>query len=57
MPHTNAFLDKLASSSLRLNKSLLLLGALVLLLLGISYLGYSACSKSSATPCSFTSPG
>ncbi|WP_095189887.1 hybrid sensor histidine kinase/response regulator [Pseudomonas sp. Irchel 3E19] len=39
MPHTNAFLDKLASSSLRLNKSLLLLGALVLLLLGISYLG------------------
>ncbi|MBF6035707.1 response regulator [Pseudomonas sp. P155] len=39
MPHTNAFLDKLASSSLRLNKSLLLLGALVLLLLGISYVG------------------
>ncbi|MFJ2459380.1 ATP-binding protein [Pseudomonas neuropathica] len=39
MPHTNAFLDKLASSSLRLNKTLLLLGALVLLLLGISYLG------------------
>jgi two-component system capsular synthesis sensor histidine kinase RcsC len=39
MPHTNAFLDKLASSSLRLNKTLLLLGALVLLLLGISYVG------------------
>lgn len=39
MPHPNAFLEKLASSSLRLNKGLLILGALVLLLLGISYLG------------------
>ena len=35
----NAFLEKLASSSLRLNKGLMVLGALVLLLLGISYLG------------------
>ncbi|AVX88713.1 hybrid sensor histidine kinase/response regulator [Pseudomonas koreensis] len=39
MPQTNAFLDKLASSSLRLNKSLPVLGALVLFLLGVSYLG------------------
>lgn len=39
MPHPNAFLEKLANSSLRLNKGLLVLGALVLLLLGISYLG------------------
>ena len=39
MPHPNAFLEKLASSSSRLNKSLLALGALVLLLLGISYVG------------------
>ena len=39
MPHPNAFLEKLASSSLRLNKGLLILAALVLLLLGISYLG------------------
>ncbi|MBC3272212.1 response regulator [Pseudomonas sp. SWRI81] len=39
MPHPNAFLEKLASSSQRLNKGLLILGALVLLLLGISYLG------------------
>ncbi|MEZ1322164.1 response regulator [Pseudomonas fluorescens] len=39
MPHPNALLEKLASSSLRLNKGLLILGALVLLLLGISYLG------------------
>ena len=39
MPHTNALLEKLASSSLRLNKGLLVLGALVPLLLGISYLG------------------
>lgn len=35
----NAFLEKLTSSSLRLNKGLQVLGALVLLLLGISYLG------------------
>ncbi|VVN53936.1 Sensor histidine kinase RcsC [Pseudomonas fluorescens] len=39
MQHPNAFLEKLASSSLRLNKGLLVLGALALLLLGISYLG------------------
>ncbi|WP_047540857.1 hybrid sensor histidine kinase/response regulator [Pseudomonas simiae] len=39
MHHPNAFLEKLTSSSLRLNKGLLVLGALVLLLLGISYLG------------------
>lgn len=39
MPHPNALLEKLASSSQRLNKGLLILGALVLLLLGISYLG------------------
>ena len=39
MHHPNAFLDKLTSSSLRLNKGLLVLGALVLLLLGISYVG------------------
>ncbi|WP_248750406.1 hybrid sensor histidine kinase/response regulator [Pseudomonas sp. MWU15-20650] len=39
MQHPNAFLEKLASSSLRLNKSLLVLGALMLLLLGVSYLG------------------
>ncbi|WP_236189201.1 hybrid sensor histidine kinase/response regulator [Pseudomonas pharyngis] len=39
MPRPNTFLEKLASSSSRLNKSLLVLGALVLLLLGISYLG------------------
>ncbi|MCT8947710.1 hybrid sensor histidine kinase/response regulator [Pseudomonas iridis] len=39
MSHPNAFLEKLASSSSRLNKSLLMLGALVLLLLGISYVG------------------
>ena len=39
MPHPNALLEKLASSSSRLNKSLLVLGALLLLLLGISYVG------------------
>ncbi|WP_339429046.1 hybrid sensor histidine kinase/response regulator [Pseudomonas taetrolens] len=39
MPYPNAFLEKLASSSQRLNKGLVVLGALVLLLLGISYLG------------------
>lgn len=39
MPRHNAFLEKLASSSSRLNKGLLVLGALVLLLLGVSYLG------------------
>ncbi|MBI6631711.1 response regulator [Pseudomonas paralactis] len=39
MPHTNALLEKLASSSLRLNKGLLVLGALVPLLLGTSYIG------------------
>lgn len=39
MPDPNALLDRLASSSLRLNKGLLVLGALVLLLLGISYVG------------------
>jgi len=39
MQHPNALLEKLASSSLRLNRGLLVLGALVLLLLGISYLG------------------
>lgn len=39
MPHPNAFLEKLARSSLRLNKGVMVLGALVLLLLGISYLG------------------
>ena len=39
MHHPNAFLEKLTSSSLRLNKGLLVLGALVLLLLGISFLG------------------
>ncbi|MGE8420900.1 ATP-binding protein [Pseudomonas sp.] len=39
MPHHNAFLENLASSSLRLNKGLLVLAALVLLLLGISYVG------------------
>jgi two-component system capsular synthesis sensor histidine kinase RcsC len=39
MPHPNALLEKLASSSQRLNKGLPILGALVLLLLGISYLG------------------
>lgn len=39
MPHPNAFLERLVSNSLRLNKGLLMLGALVLLLLGISYLG------------------
>ena len=31
MPHPNAFLEKLARSSLRLNKGLMVLGALVLL--------------------------
>ncbi|MEJ6818865.1 ATP-binding protein [Pseudomonas sp. LF-5] len=39
MPHPNALLEKLASSSSRLNRSLLVLGALMLLLLGISYVG------------------
>ena len=39
MPHPNALMEKLASSSSRLNKSLLVLGALVLLLMGVSYLG------------------
>ncbi len=39
MHHPDAFLEKLASSSLRLNKGLMVLGALVLLLLGISALG------------------
>ncbi|MGO2451872.1 ATP-binding protein [Pseudomonas taetrolens] len=39
MHQPNTFLEKLASSSLRLNKGLLVLAALVLLLLGISYLG------------------
>ena len=39
MSHPNALLEKLASSSLRSNKSLIVLGALVLLLLGISYVG------------------
>ncbi|MDR9877920.1 ATP-binding protein [Pseudomonas allii] len=39
MHHPNAFLEKLTSSSLRLNKGLLVLGALAVLLLGISYLG------------------
>ncbi|QHF45613.1 hybrid sensor histidine kinase/response regulator [Pseudomonas sp. S35] len=39
MQHPNAFLEKLASSSLRLNKGLLVLGALALLLLGVSYWG------------------
>lgn len=39
MPHPNAFLEKLASSSLRRNNGLLMLSALVLLLLGISFLG------------------
>ncbi|MCF4991214.1 sensor histidine kinase, partial [Pseudomonas gessardii] len=39
MHHPNAFLEKLASSSLRRNKGLLVLGALALLLLGISFLG------------------
>ena len=39
MHHPNAFLETLARSSLRLNKGLIVLAALVLLLLGISYLG------------------
>ncbi|WP_054911951.1 MULTISPECIES: hybrid sensor histidine kinase/response regulator [Pseudomonas] len=39
MPHRNALLERLANSSARLNKGLLVLGALVLLLLGISYVG------------------
>jgi two-component system capsular synthesis sensor histidine kinase RcsC len=39
MPHPNALLEKLASSSSRQNRSLLVLGALMLLLLGISYVG------------------
>ncbi|WP_339456048.1 hybrid sensor histidine kinase/response regulator [Pseudomonas sp. EA_65y_Pfl1_P120] len=39
MPHPNAFMEKLANSSSRLNKTLLVLGALLLLLLGISYVG------------------
>ena len=39
MNHPNALLEKLASSSLRRNKSLIVLGALVLLLMGISYVG------------------
>ncbi|WP_073526661.1 ATP-binding protein [Pseudomonas fluorescens] len=39
MNHPNAFLEKLTSSSLRLNKGLIVLGALVLVLLGVSYLG------------------
>lgn len=38
MNHSNAFLEKLASSSLRLNKGLMVLSALVLVLGGISYL-------------------
>ncbi|SDZ28575.1 hybrid sensor histidine kinase/response regulator [Pseudomonas sp. NFIX28] len=38
MNHPNDF-QKLAANSLRLNKTLMVLGALVLLLLGISYLG------------------
>lgn len=39
MNHPNAFLEKLTSSSLRLHKSLIALGALVLMLLVVSYLG------------------
>jgi len=39
MNHPNALLEKLASTSLRLNKGLIVLGGLVLLLLGVSYLG------------------
>lgn len=39
MNHPNTLLEKLASSSLRRNKSLIVLGALVLLLLGISSVG------------------
>jgi two-component system capsular synthesis sensor histidine kinase RcsC len=39
MPHPDTVLEKLASSSSRLNKSLLVLTALVLLLLGLSYVG------------------
>jgi two-component system capsular synthesis sensor histidine kinase RcsC len=39
MNHPNALLEKLTSSSLRLNKGLMVLSALVLLLVGISYLG------------------
>ncbi|WP_194788659.1 hybrid sensor histidine kinase/response regulator [Pseudomonas sp. UFMG81] len=39
MPHPDTVLEKLASSSSRLNKGLLVLTALVLLLLGISYVG------------------
>ncbi|WP_192564809.1 hybrid sensor histidine kinase/response regulator [Pseudomonas gozinkensis] len=39
MNHPNALLEKLASSSLRLNKGFIVLGALVLILIGISYLG------------------
>jgi len=39
MNRSNSLLEKLASSSLRLNKGLIVLGALVLLLVGISYLG------------------
>ncbi|CRM68071.1 hybrid sensor histidine kinase/response regulator [Pseudomonas sp. 25 R 14] len=39
MNQPNAFLEKLASSSLRLNKGLMVLGALVLVLAGISYVG------------------
>ena len=39
MNHPTALLEKLASSSLRRNKSLIVLGAMVLLLMGISYVG------------------
>lgn len=39
MNHPNAFLEKLTSSSLRLHKGLIALGALVLMLLVVSYLG------------------
>jgi len=39
MNRPNSLLEKLASSSLRLNKGLIVLSALVLLLVGISYLG------------------
>lgn len=39
MNHPNAFFEKLASSSLRLNRGLIVLCAVVLLLIGISYWG------------------
>lgn len=39
MNHSNALLEKLTSSSLRQNKGLIVLVGLVLLLLGIGYLG------------------